>query len=317
MRGKPEASGLPIATAPYPGASSETIAELRRHPQFAKAMLRAARSAVELYQGSRITNLITNDRGRFLLAIAPLHLHHMRHEDDPSSGFTASRLKQFAREQAICSAGRAAAMLAMMRWAGMISRASATSDRRVRLLQPTDKLLDMHRVRWRQQLQAASIVLPDLAEAAEQCDTDTFVYAFGSAQTRQYVSGFRFMDMVPELDLFVDRSAGLLVLSSLLLSDASDGGVSRSGLTVSSSALARRFHVSRTHVVKMLRDAASRRLIMRDERSSKLSLTPELREASERFFAGVFLYNSSAAQSAMTEVRDGMRPGEVPTGLRG
>lgn len=275
-----------------PPIDGNAVERLRQHPGFAEAMAQAARNTVDLYQGSRLTNLIANDRGRFLLSVAPLYLHHMRRADDPSSGFTASRLKQFALEQEICSAGRAAAMLTLMRWAGMIAPAPASADRRVRLLEPTAKLLDMHRRRYRRQFEAASALLPELRAAVARCGDDDFVYRFAAAQTRQFVSGIRIAHLVPELSLFFERSAGVLVLSSLLVCDPAAG---------SAAGLARRFHVSRTHVVTMLRDAMAANLLLREDAAAPPRVAPVLREASERFFAAVFLFNHAAAMSAMAE----------------
>ena len=301
---------------PVSPADSAAVMRLRKHPRFAAAMLESARNMVELYQGSRLTNLITNDRGRFLLAIAPLYLHRSGRPDDPASGFTATRLKQFALEQEICSAGRAAAMLALMRWAGMVAAAPAVADRRVRLLQPTAKLIDMHRVRWRRQLQAASLLMPELGEAAGLCDRDEFVTAFAVAQTRQFLAGFRFIKVVPELALFLERSAGMLVMANLLLAEAPAGNVADERLrAVSPAAMAKRFHVSRTHVVTLLRDAVEVGLLARAERGSMRTL-PLLRDAGERFFATAFLFNQAAAMRAMADI--GSIPHvAAPAGLHG
>lgn len=301
----PQRHGPSPAVPPIEGNAVE---RLRQHPGFAEAMAQAARNTVELYQGSRLTNLIANDRGRFLLSVAPLYLHHTRRADDPSSGFTASRLKQFALEQEICSAGRAAAMLTLMRWAGMIAPAPASADRRVRLLEPTSKLIDMHRERYRRQFEAASALLPELHAAVKRCEDDGFVYRFAVAQTRQFVGGIRIVHLVPELSLFFERSAGLLVLASLLVPDPA---------AASAAGLARRFHVSRTHVVTMLRDAVAANLLLRDDAAGLPQVGPVLREASERFFAAVFLFNLAAAMSAMAEPDTAPVPAGSHAGLNG
>lgn len=259
-----------------------------------------------LYRGSRLTNLISNDRGRFVLALAPLYFHFTRRSDDPASGLTTSRLKQFAVEQRVCSAGRAAAMIALMRWAGMIAPAPASADRRVRLLVPTDTLIAMHRERWRRQLQAAALVLPDLSEALLHFDDPAFTPAFAIAQAEQYASGFRFVEHAPELSLFIERNAGLLVLASILLAAApGDDMPPREPVTVSAAALARQFHVSRTHVITLLRDAVAAQLLERDGSTHRLRMLPELREATEKFFAAAFLYNRAAARAALQAVTEG------------
>jgi hypothetical protein len=276
------------------------LASLRRHPRFVEALRATASMSVMLYRGSRLTNLISNDRGRFVLALAPLYFHYTRRSDEPASGLTATRLKQFAVEQGVCSPGRTAAMIALMRWAGMIAPAPAAADRRVRLLVPTDKLIDMHRERWLHQLQAASLVLPELADSLAHFDHPAFAPAFAVAQTEQYLSGFRFVDHAPELSLFIERNAGLLVLASILLAAApGDGMPPREPVTVSAAALARQFHVSRTHVITLLRDAVAAHLLEREGSGHRLRMLPDLREATEKFFAAAFLYNRAAANVAL------------------
>ena len=267
------------------------LASLRRHPRFAEALRATASTSVMLYRGSRLTNLISNDRGRFVLALAPLYFHYTRRSDEPASGLTATRLKQFAVEQGVCSAGRAAAMIALMRWAGMIAPAPAAADRRVRLLVPTDRLIGMHRERWRHQLQAASLVVPELSESLLHFDDPAFAPAFAIAQTEQYLSGFRFVDHAPELSLFIERNAGLLVLASILLAAAAgDGMPPREPVIVSAAALARQFHVSRTHVITLLRDAVAAHLLEREgERPSPANAAGSARGDREILRGGLSL----------------------------
>jgi len=138
----------------WAGPTREEVAALRRHPRFGEAMTASMRVPLDLYHGNRILNLITNDRGRYILAIFALHLHYSRRPQDPGSGLTATRLQTMCAEQGVCSFGRAGALIRLLRWTGYLTDAPATQDRRVRLLMPTERLFEIHRERWRRQLRA-------------------------------------------------------------------------------------------------------------------------------------------------------------------
>jgi len=148
----------------WAGPTREEVAALRRHPRFGEAMTASMRVPLDLYHGNRILNLITNDRGRYILAIFALHLHYSRRPQDPGSGLTATRLQTMCAEQGVCSFGRAGALIRLLRWTGYLTDAPATQDRRVRLLMPTERMFEIHRERWRRQLHAVALVRPEAQE---------------------------------------------------------------------------------------------------------------------------------------------------------
>src|SRR5918996_2350365 len=127
--------------------SDASVAELQRHPKFEAAVAASRRGSIELHQSGRLSNWILNDRARAWFGHALLYLHATARPDDPQSGLTPARIKDLAVEAGICSAGRAAAMLSLMRAAGYLERAPVTGDRRVRRLAPTAKLLHVQRQR--------------------------------------------------------------------------------------------------------------------------------------------------------------------------
>jgi hypothetical protein len=134
----------------------------------------------------------------------------------------------------------------------------------VRLLMPTDKLIAMHRERWRRQLCAVALVRPEAGEALNRFDHPAFDPAFTAAQAQEFLGGFRLLNDAPDVQFFADRNAGLFILFSIVLAGAPDDAVPPTRLvTVPAAALAKRFHVSRSHVIKLLRDAVDTGLLER------------------------------------------------------
>ena len=193
-----------------------------------------------------------------------LYLHYTRRADDPASGLTAARLQSLFVETGLGSAGRAKALVTLMRWGGYIEDAPAARDRRIKALQPTEKMLAMHRERWRGALGAAALVLPEAAQGPGPVRGPEFMRAYVIAQASEFQGGFRLLDHGPELRLFSDRNAGFPIMFSILLSAAPEDGMPPTGaIPVSASALAKRFHVSRTQVNRLLHDAQAAGLIER------------------------------------------------------
>lgn len=271
---------------PRPGSAADLAesALLLAHPRFREASLASARAAVALYQGNRFLNVVANDRGRFIVALLATALHHGL---AGPGGLTAARLKATCAETGLCSPGRARALLALMQWAGYL--APAEQGRLV----PTRRLVDMHRERIAPQLATAALVAPEAAPAADRIGEAAVLAGFCLAQCEAFVAGFRFVEHAPALSVFVERNAGLLVLLSLKLVEVGE----MPAATASVAALARRFHVSRPHVGRMLRDAEAAGLVRRTGESVRMQ--PALLAALNCFHAALFRLNAVSAVAGL------------------
>lgn len=106
-----------------------------------------------------------------------------------------------------------------------------------------------------------------------------------------FLRGYRAVSAARELEDLVDRDGGLMVLIALFTAEAC-------GLEPPAIAdLSRRFHLSRAHVLDLLRLSEERGLVARGVRGSG-RLSPVGRAALERFFAGIFVVMSAAARAA-------------------
>jgi hypothetical protein len=283
--------------------SADAVAALRAHPHFQQAVRRAAGGLVALYQGNRLLNLLINDRGRLLISSFALYLHFGHDSSDQDGGLTLTRIQDLCIENSVCSRGRAAAMVALMRATGYLATApvaTGLADRRVRRLVPTERLIDSQRQNWRCQFGAIALLRPEGAAAFDVLGNPDFIRALLQQQGDRFRAGVRILDRAPTLSLFAERNAGMMILFSLLLAGAAEDAMPASRpVPISISALARRFGVSRPHVLKLLRDAAHAGLIERKgANGEQIVLSVHLAEATLDFLATVFLFLAHCAREA-------------------
>ncbi len=286
----------------------ETVTALCHHPQFARAMRAVLAGHVDLYRGNRILNYVGYDRGRLVVGLLALYLHVSRHPGDPTSGLTAHALKSLCVEQDLCSPGRARAMLSVLRLFGYVAPLPG-SDRRYKLLAPTDLLMTSLRQRWSMMFGALALVLPEGVDALARLERDDFFAALVRRVVDQFRSGLRALQVVPELRLFAERNAGLNILFSLVIAgDADDTMPPTRPVRVSISELARRFSVSRAHVLRLLRDAAAEGLLARSGvAEDAITILPPLARALRDGVAIVFLFFAQCARAAMADASTAVR----------
>jgi hypothetical protein len=283
--------------------SREAIAALQAHPRFAEASRTSHAGVMNLWQRNRLLNTLVNDRGRLLISLFAVHLHLLSQPNDPHSGLTVSRMTALCSEQKFCSPGRAKAMLMLMRVFGFLAPAQNEADRRLRRLVPTERLMSLHRERNRRMFEAIAMVLPECAEAFSAQSHPDFTGLFVCRFCEHFLAGFRFVDFVPEMRLFVDRNAGVVILGSMLLAgEADDVYPPTRPVPVSSSALSRRFGVSRAHVRRLLQDAESQGLLERLD-GDRVRFLPRLRREANNFTALQFLLAAHCAQGALADIR--------------
>lgn len=286
---------------PAAGPPPAELAAFRADPGFVAAARDAAISAIGLYRGNRVVNRVMTDRGRVVFSHMALYLHFA--PDDAGVGLTVGRLKDMCAGTGLCSPGRVEAMVALMRAGGYLGTAPHAADRRVRMLRPTDKLMTLSTERWHGILSALVPAFPEAAGAVAALADPAFLAAFYRYLGVQFSAGVRVIDRVPELGLFADRNAAVMIVLALALGGASGDPFPAAGpVPVSISALSRQFGVSRKHVATLLRDAERGDLIRRHG-PDHVVLQPPVREGVLNFFARAFLFALHAGRAALAEVR--------------
>jgi AraC-like DNA-binding protein len=282
---------------------AKSLAALQAHPRFNDAWRIAITGFIEMWQRNRLLNTVVNDRGRLLIGLYAVYFHLLTWPNDARTGLTMSRMVALCSEQKFCSPGRAKAILMLMRMFGYLAPASGEADRRLRRLVPTERLMALHRERNRRIFGATAVVMPECAEAFAAQSHPDFTALFVHRYCEQLLAGFRFIDVVPDLQLFIERNGGTMVLCSLLLAGGADESFPPiSPVTISASALSRRFGVSRSHVRRLLQDAERQELLQRLE-GDRIRLVPRLTQASSDFIGTQFLLVAHCAQGAYAALR--------------
>lgn len=264
---------------------------------FPRACRTAIRDTVDFYQGNRVLNQVLNDRARTVFGMLAIHLHFSSGPDYPA-GLTGARMRALCAETGLCSPGRASAMLLLMRFGGYLKTDPGPNDRRMRPLTPTEALFDLQRRRMAIHLRAMSLWAPEGDAGLTNLHRAEFLAAMARNFAEAFRSGYRLLHLAPDLAPLTDRVAGLLVLLSVILADAEE----QAGRPLSVSALARRFAVSRAHVLALLRDAAAAGLIER-RADGRIAPLPRLSDAVEDFVATAQLVLALFVRAALAEIQ--------------
>ncbi|MFT0862525.1 hypothetical protein [Ancylobacter sp. G4_0304] len=270
------------------------IAALRARPEFTEAAHAFAAVIVGTYRGSPFLNRLVNDRGRFILSLLVLDMHFEALAGGPRGGLTSGRLKAQAAELGLCSPGRAGAMLATFRLLGLVTSVP-DPDRRLNRLAATEKLLALHRERWRRTLEAMVGFMPEVRPGLERLDDPAFLGPFVAAFLLPFRQGWRMVDDVPELDMFVERDGGLVLALSLM-------ETGRGAPPPPIAHLARNYRLSRSHIVGMLHEAEQAGLVSRPEPRGGGIALPALVEALEKLVAVAMLMQAQAVRRACADM---------------
>lgn len=284
--------------------SPEAIAALRAHPHFSVAMRASSSGAVALYQGNRVLNWLMDDRGRVMFGYYALYLHFKRDPAVPASGLTPTNIKGICKQLDICSPGRATVMLSLMRFAGYLANDPAQLDRRHHRLLATERLIEFHMVRWRLHFIAMAPMLPDGEALLQALEDREFIRRFLAAMCERILSGFRLVYDTDPLRLFARHKIGMIMLASLTCAGAADDTVPPSRpIALSVSELARRFSVSRAHVLKLLHDSETEGFLTRSGRDGNhIVMTSSLADGLQEFWARTYVYFAVCARDALREI---------------
>ena len=162
----------------------------------------------------------------------------------------------------------------------------------------------MVRTRIRSQIEAASLICPEIAPALPLIDDEAFERRLYVEILDKFTAGMRLLAQAPQLRLFADRDVGVLVLLALSLdADDSDSMPPSGPMKLSIAALARRFRVSRTHILRMVRDAEAAGLLTRTgEKGEQVCFSPQLREGLRNLIAAMFQYVTVCATAVLPKV---------------
>jgi len=291
----------PVGARAAPCAvTTAEMAALRGDNQLAGAVRAFASSLIALYDGNLLLNTVLGDRGRVLVGLFVLYLDAHPFPGTNERGATLSAVQRLCRQGRLCSAGRAASILAAMRFGGYLESRPDPEDHRRRILVPTRRLIAAHHARLVSQLKAMIPVFPAAAPARALLEDSAYRVAFLGHLGAAFLAGFRVLDHAPALATVAESTAGLLILSSVALQDMHGPG---DPVPISISSLSRRFCVSRAHIRNVLALAEAEGLLRHQPGSDVVVVLPPLPEALMQFYGALFVLFSHCAGRALLDRR--------------
>lgn len=294
-----EGSSLQAGFAPSAWVSATDFAAIRAHPALPGAVVRFAKSLIDIYEGNALLNTLLCDRGRVLVGLFLLYLEVLPLPGTNELGATLSAVQALCRRTQLCSPGRTASVLAAMRYGGYIVPRTDPADHRRRILVPTHKLIAAHQQHWVRQFEAMAPVFPSVTLVPARLEDRAFRTAFLHQLGTYFLGGFRVLNHAPVLAQLAESNAGLLVMSSLVLRQLTNERTPGGAVPISISALSRRFCVSRAHIRNMLAISEAAGLLAHARGSESVAVLPALTEAIIQFYGVLFILFHRCAAGAL------------------
>ncbi len=149
-------------------------------------------------------------------------------------------------------------------------------------------------------LEAAAALAPDAAPVLRELGRRRFVQRVSFRFGRIISSHRQFFPLSSPVQLFQARDGGTQILEELVARQSPGRERLLERCLYSNSALARAGRCSRVHVIQLLRDGEARGLLSFDGRA--MTIAPELSDAAEAYFAGVFAALRAAAMASLQEI---------------
>ena len=255
--------------------------------RFASAARALACNMLTAIEGDRALDAICKDAGRYLAAMWALHLHL-------SGGLTLPRLKAASEASGFLSGGRSRDMLHYLQHLDYIAPTQPAAGGAA-LYAPTPMLMTAWQRHLKAALEAASLVETAAHAVLARFDEPQVFAAFAHAHAESLFLAARTADQQAAYNrVFLHRHAGNQVVWTLLAAGEDRDFPSREPLSVSFSATARRFGVSRTHVKRMFDDAA-REGVLRTDRDGGFVFTDQARNYVQFLYAAQVVHLLAAA----------------------
>ncbi|MBW8815056.1 MAG: hypothetical protein JF588_16680 [Caulobacterales bacterium] len=220
---------------------------LRRRPEYPAAARRLASALLRDADEDAALGGLLRDAGRTVAGLSAAYL-------SASGGVTLARLKTFIAGFGLVSPGRARALLSYMRYLGYLELDPASGAARRKSYRLTPQFRASYAQHEASLLEAAAVVEPAagivLRNLAAPGVLDALVVEQGDAFVAGSSQASAFDDFYR---IFMHRLAGIQILHGLVAK--APGFPPAAPIPFSVSETARRFHVSRIHVSRIIKDA--------------------------------------------------------------
>ena len=276
---------------------SQTILD---HPRFPHARSVYLERVLNLYGSDVFLNKLLMEGVRIVIFSASICMAAGYRVEDRDTWPTIGNLKRALAQFGLASPRRIDHVVARLIQTNYLESQVSPLDRRVRLLLPTDKMIE-HDQNWLVAHYAPLAALFGEEDYALVLGGDP---EFQKVQRRIATDFFTRSAMVllrnPDIMLFLARDGGIFVLIELAKEMADRAS---STVDLSLTRLGRRFSISRTHVRQLLQAAEAQGLVEILQSERLIVLKPRLIESLDRFIADGMANHDLTGAAAMREIR--------------
>ena len=226
------------------------------------------------------------ETGRFLVYHLAVVLDAGQDPDRRETWFTVGRLKQQIAASGLgASARQVDHLVARLREVGCLDVVPSDNDRRLRILKPTEKMLEHDRDWLAAHYAPLTLLCPQNDYGPVMRRDPAFQVLHRRAAMAFWPLGMKLLASVPDMMLFFYRAGGHMVLAALLQSALADPD--RPHTAVPYADFGDRFGVSRTHVRQLLVAAQDAGLVNLKARGGhRVEILPRLWTSYDRSIAG-------------------------------
>lgn len=274
-----------LARARTPAEIEACVRALRAHPRFNEAMRRMTFGLLSFNERYQSQMRAFPDLAALALGGLAIHLH--------SSGRLYHRGLQAMMgndgKGGVISGGRATAVLWRMRSLGLIAPDAAFERGKQRLYKPQPVMVETYRAHTRASLEALALLDDRAAGLLEAWDDEATFLRLNSIQIELLLASIARKDVNQQPLHGVSYMAlGVPITLSIVEPAFETGLVAEGPVTISLSAVARRWSVSRTHARRIAERLERAGLRIDPTDSQRYILTPAFRDALERYFCASF-----------------------------
>ena len=295
------------ADLPRLADSHHSPEEILSHPDFSAARKAFVDSILGLYENDPFLSRLLIEAGRHVMFMMIICLSARYSEEERSTWPTIGRLQEAMRPFHLSSGRRIEDLVARLAHTGFIKSAPSPQDGRVRILLPSEAMLDRDADWLVAHHRPLQILFSTPGYDWILRRDRSFQRAHRSLSFDFAGHGAHILDSNPDMMLFMSRDIGMMVLMKLIQMEGQDPGGMAEGLSFAN--IGERFGATRTHVRDILKDAQAAGLVDLIGRGGKLvKLQPRVLQAFDRFIADSMsghdlLYKLTASGFAGAEAR--------------